>query len=150
MPRAKKDPHDWPSLNNWLNSIGIQTEEIKMNFLYSALIDYFPGANRGSHRIPTKEEISKERTRLTNTILSFNPEIIVPVGKLSIEYCLGRKVKLLKEIIGKTYRVDPYQIMQKEVTILPLPHPSGASTWKYKNNELLTSALRLLEKEIRK
>lgn len=50
MPRVKRHPHDWPSLNKWLYSIGITDDQIKNNFCYSALVDYFPGSNGKSHK----------------------------------------------------------------------------------------------------
>lgn len=77
MPRVKKDLHDWSSLNSWLYSKDIKHEQIKENFFYSVLVDYFPGSNGGSHRIPTKDEIESDRVRLIKTIKIFNPEIVV-------------------------------------------------------------------------
>jgi uracil-DNA glycosylase len=150
MPRIKKDPHDWPTLNTWLYSIGIKDEQIKKHFLYSALVDYFLGADRGSHKIPTSDEILKERKRLVKTITGFNPKVVVPVGRLSISYCLNQKVLPLKENIGKTYIKDPYNVLGYKVSIIPLPHPSGASTWRNKkeNKKLLSMALNLLKREL--
>lgn len=150
MPREKKDPHDWPSLNAWLNKIGITDNQIRKNFCYSALVDYFPGSNGGSHNVPTPNEIKKERKRLTGSIKSFNPKIVVPVGRLSISYCLNQKVTPLNESVGKKYFQDPYNLLGYETTIIALPHPSGASTW-YNNKEnklLLYTALDLLKKEL--
>jgi uracil-DNA glycosylase len=145
MPRYKNNPHDWPSLNSWLYAIGITDEQIQEHFYYSALVNYFPGSHNGSHRVPTKLEIKKDHTRLINTIKSFNPDIIVPIGRLSISNCLGEKVKALKSYIGKTYKIDPYKALGNEWLVIPLPHPSGASTWRYKkgNKLLLNKALSL-------
>lgn len=151
MPRHKTDPHDWPSLNQWLYSLGYTDQQIKENFFYSALVDYFPGpAKGGSHRVPTEFEIEKERFRLQTTLETFRPEIVVPIGKLSIAYCLDEKIPELNKIIGRKFVADPYKLMGREVVVVPLPHPSGASTWKYqkKNKELLLSALNLLKKNI--
>lgn len=80
MPRFKKDLHDWPSLNTWLYTIGLSDATIKANFLYSALVDYFPGTKGYAHRIPTAEEIQKERGRLGKTLRAFKPEVVVPIG----------------------------------------------------------------------
>jgi len=147
MPRVKRDPHDWPSLNLWLSSIDISKDQIRENFLYSALVNYFPGALNGTHLVPTKVEIEKERKRLVSTIKNFEPEIVVPIGKLSISYCLGEKVVKLNDYIGKTYNANPYNAMESEILIIPLPHPSGASTWRHKpeNKVLLEKALELLK-----
>jgi uracil-DNA glycosylase len=150
MPKLKRHPHDWPSLNQWLYSIRLTDELISKNFLYSALIDYFPGAMNGSHVVPTKEEIDEERDRLINTITSFNPEIVVPIGRLSISYCLDERVKPLVDNVGQIYITDPYLATEKELTVIPLPHPSGASTWGHKkeNKILLKKALKLLKNEL--
>ena len=150
MPRVKKHPHDWPSLNQWLYSMGLTDSLIRRNFLYSALVDYFPGAINGSHIVPSKDDIGKERDRLINTITSFNPEIVVPIGRLSISYCLNEKVKPLRDNIAQIYITNPYLAIKKELKVIPLPHPSGASTWSHKkeNQKLLKKALRLLKKEL--
>ena len=150
MPRVKSHPHDWPSLNQWLYSIGLTDELIRKNFLYSALVDYFPGAMNGSHIVPAKNDIDKERDRLISTITSFNPEIVVPIGRLSISYCLNEKVKPLADNIGRIYITNPYIAIKKELIVIPLPHPSGASTWSHKkeNKILLKRALKLLKNEL--
>lgn len=147
MPRVKRDPHDWPSLNDWLHSLGISDRQIRKNFLYSALVNYFPGAQNGSHIIPSREEIIKDRNRLARTITDFHPDIVVPVGRLSIAYCLVRPIGPLEENIGLTYVVDPYGLLGRELLVIPLPHPSGASTWRRRpeGEKLLPQALQLLK-----
>lgn len=147
MPRFKKSPHDWPTLNAWLYSLGISLDQIRQNFLYSALVDYFPGAKNGSHRVPTEAEIKREQIRLVKTIRNFSPQIVVPIGKLSISYCLNQTLLPLNKNIGKIFEVDPYQALGYKVKVLPLPHPSGASTWRHnpQNQKLLSKALTLLK-----
>ncbi len=147
MPKVKRNPHDWPSLNNWLYSINITNKLIRENFLYSALVDYFPGSENGQHLVPTKEQIEAERKRLARTLLSFNPQIVVPVGKLSLSYCLNRKIDLLNSYIGHVYKINPYQLMKGGVLVIPLPHPSGSSVWRHKeeNKRLLFQALNRLK-----
>ncbi len=150
MPRVKRNPHDWPSLNQWLYSIGLTDNHIKQNFLYSALVDYYPGAINGSHIVPSENEIVKERYRLAKTIRDFKPELVVPIGRLSISYCLNDKVQPLISNIGNIYKANPYKLYNGELTIIPLPHPSGASTWRHKkeNKELLKKALNLLKENL--
>jgi len=48
------------------------------------------------------------------------------------------------------YKLDPYNLLEKELSIIPLPHPSGASIWKHneKNRKLLVEALNLLKREL--
>lgn len=150
MPRYKEELHDWKSLNKWLYSIGLTDEKIRRYFYYSALVDYFPGNRNGSHLVPNRQQIEKETERLTKTILEFAPEIVVPVGRLSISYCLQTSIASLKDVIGRAYFADPYLLTKRQIKIIPLPHPSGASTWKHKpeNQKLLLKALHLLKAEL--
>ena len=152
MPRKKSNLHDWPSLNKWLYSFGLTHETIVKYTFYSALVDYFPGANNGSHKIPSQKEIENERERLKHTIERFNPEIVVPVGRLSIACCLNQNVLPLSSYIGTNYFVNPYMLLSKKLTVIPFPHPSGASTWRFKkeNRLLLDKSLQLLKKEMYK
>ena len=147
MPKVKRNPHDWPSLNQWLYSIDLTFVIIQKYFLYSALVNYFPGAKNGSHLIPTREEILKERGRLQKTIKEFDPEIVVPIGRLSIAYCLGKAIEPLEKNIGQQYLIDPYNLFGKPILVVPLPHPSGASTWRYRpeGRKLIPVALNLLK-----
>ncbi len=147
MPRAKRDLHDWPSLNLWLYSIGLDDDHIRKYFFYTALVNYFPGSVGGSHRVPTSEEIKNEQQRLVKTINSFKPDLIVPIGKLSLAYCLRQKAEKLKDFIGKSFNIDPYGALQRKMLVIPLPHPSGASTWRHSedNKALLKKALNLLK-----
>lgn len=150
MPRHKSHLHDWPSLNTWLYSIGLTDGQIRKNFFYSALVDYFPGAKNGSHRVPTEPEIKKEKKRLAKMIKDFNPQLVVTIGKLSLSHCLQKEVALLDKFIGNTFKVDPYGLCGKDLLVIPFPHPSGASTWykKEDNRRLLRKALRLLRENI--
>lgn len=152
MPAIKRHPHHWPSLNVWLYSIGLTDIDIQENFKYTALVNYFPGyQEKGGHKVPTKEAISKESERLKNTIMDFDPEVLVTIGKLSLTYCLNQKInKLDNNYIGKSFKVNPYGMLSKEILVIPLPHPSGASTWIYKegNKILLQKALTTLKNKI--
>jgi len=150
MPRTKKHPHDWPSLNSWLYSINLTSSQIRENFIYSALVDYFPGEKNGSHRVPSTKEIISERKKLKNTINNFGPDIVVPIGRLSISYCLQTENLSLNDCIGKTFVLNPYGLMNNEILIIPLPHPSGASTWHKKpsNKMLVKKALKTLKENL--
>lgn len=147
MPRAKRDLHDWPTLNNWFFSIGLTYDQIVANFYYSALVDYFPGAKAGSHLVPTPADILAQRPRLQQNIRDFNPQLVVPVGSLSISYCLQQSVAPLTVHIGNIYTANPYGLLGTKLPIIPLPHPSGASTWRHipAHKLLLHHALSLLK-----
>lgn len=113
MPRYKSHLHDWPSLNAWLYSIGIPDSQIRQNFFYSALVDYFPGAKKGSHLVPSEAEIKKERKRLAKTIKDFDPEIVVMIGKLSLSHCLQNEINLLNNYVGRLLELTPTVYMEK-------------------------------------
>lgn len=150
MPRRKRDPHDWPSLNVWLRSIDLSIEEIRQNFCFSALVDYFPGSSGGGHLVPSAEEIKRQRSRLARTITDFGPGLVVPVGKLSISYCLDRKIDSLSNYVGKFFEADPYRLLGYSLPVIPLPHPSGASAWRHtsENKKLLQQALNIFRRAI--
>jgi uracil-DNA glycosylase len=52
------------------------------------------------------------------------PVVIIPVGRLAIDRFLGREP--LDRIIGK---VHASAVRGRPTSIIPLPHPSGASSW---------------------
>jgi uracil-DNA glycosylase len=65
------------------------------------------------------------------------PQVVVPVGGLAIKELLG--MKRLSEAVGETFVRDG-------IVYVPLPHPSGASTWlnDATNKERLARALAAL------
>jgi uracil-DNA glycosylase len=143
-------PFGRTKLYPWLNSVGIDFDIIDKYFIFSAVIDYFPGLNKNKgHAVPTPDQIRESRPRLKKLLLDFNPDIVVPIGKLSISECLGEEV-VLEDVIGKEFLNDPYNVFGIKKIIIPLPHPSGASTWIYQkeNSKLLNEALNLLKKQI--
>ena len=69
------------------------------------------------------------------------PKLIIPVGKLAISQYL--EVKKLVDVIGQQFK---QRVNGCYVDIIPLPHPSGASSWHHMSpgKELLAQALNLL------
>ncbi len=69
------------------------------------------------------------------------PELLIPVGRLAIEQFLPPAP--LNEIIGKKFDVTAFG---QKCEVIPLPHPSGASTWfkREPGITLLAQALELL------
>ena len=70
------------------------------------------------------------------------PKLIIPVGKLAISQYL--EVDKLVDVIGQQYRRNINGI---DVDLIPLPHPSGASTWHRTEPgiSLLNQSLALIE-----
>ncbi len=52
------------------------------------------------------------------------PKLVLPVGKLAISRFLA--FHKLTEVIGLSHRVERFG---HEFDAIPLPHPSGVSTW---------------------
>ena len=81
------------------------------------------------------------RPHLLREFELLGPEVVVPVGGLAIRELLG--VTRLSEAVGRTFVRDG-------VVYVPLPHPSGASTWLNgsENQERLTTALATLGERV--
>ncbi len=131
--------------------INASTQSVLLGF--TAIYNKFPGSNKQGHFAPTHSQISGNRDNLKQTIEDFKPDLVIPIGKLSIEYCIYgydqnklRKINM-NEYIGKEFELDPYELTNTKIKIIPLPHPSGASTWFYieGNKELLEKALMLIK-----
>jgi uracil-DNA glycosylase len=140
-------PFGRSKLYGWLESIGIGLDLVDSYFSFGALVGHFPGSKNGSHKLPTPAEIKDYLPEFKEKLLEVNPDIVIPVGKLSICYCLGREQIKLEEEIGKIYQIDPYAMLGRKITVIPFPHPSGASSWYYKeaNKPKLAKALQLLK-----
>ncbi len=52
------------------------------------------------------------------------PELVLPVGKLAIAQLMS--FDKLVDVVGAKFRLDVHGV---EADVIPLPHPSGASTW---------------------
>ncbi len=109
----------------------------------SAMTKCYPGPSKTGHgdRVPTKEEQALCRPWLEQEIALVNPKLIIPIGRLAIGLFFDTQLPLEK-IIGT-------QIKRDGRVVVPLPHPSGASTWynQPENQARVTKALRLICKQ---
>lgn len=122
-------------LEGWFERAGISREEIYL----SALARCFPGkAKGGGDKAPSRAMISNCRPHLLREFELLEPRIVVPVGGLAIRELLG--IGKLVDAVGQTHRRDG-------IVYVPLPHPSGASTWLNapENRERLWRALAALK-----
>ena len=73
------------------------------------------------------------------------PRLLIPVGRLAITRFLPNRP--LDQIIGREHHVK--HAGGESITI-PLPHPSGASSWIHQGNHpaLLDASLRLIGREL--
>jgi uracil-DNA glycosylase len=138
-------PFAWTAgktLFKWFESIGVQEKDFRQQVYMSAVCRCFPGKNpKGGDRVPAKDEIDICSRWLNKEVELLQPKLLIPVGKLAISQYLA--VDKLVDVIGKKFTQN---INGVDVEIIPLPHPSGASTWHRMSpgKELLAQALALL------
>ncbi len=126
----------------WFESIGVVEDDFRRQVYMSAVCRCFPGKNpKGGDRVPDKIEIATCSQWLNKEIELLQPKLIIPVGKLAIAQYLT--VNKLVDVIGKKFELTMNGV---DVEMIPLPHPSGASTWHRMSpgKELLAQALDLL------
>ncbi|HUD11363.1 MAG TPA: uracil-DNA glycosylase family protein [Candidatus Saccharimonadia bacterium] len=121
--------------------MGIEDAVIKEYFRFFALIGSFPGSNGNGHQRPTHAQILSHRPSLIHDIRAFRPDIVVPVGSMAIHELLPEAADNLADIIGKTVTKDPFDCLGHPVRVIPLPHPSGRSSWLATHQDLLQQAL---------
>ena len=136
------------TLFRWLAEAGLSEEEARARIYIAAMTRWFPGphpSGRGD-RVPTREELATCGSWLDDELMLIRPKLIIPVGKLAIGRFLGDAP--LAEVVGKEHSVE--HVGGKSV-LVPLPHPSGASSWIHApgHRELVSRALRLIGKRMR-
>lgn len=140
-------PFAWTAgktLFKWFSQLGVDEESFRDLIYISAVCRCFPGKKpRGGDRVPNPTEIKTCKHWLEKEYMLLQPELIIPVGKLAISQFL--QVKKLTDVIGQIHQ---YEVNGKQVDLIPLPHPSGASTWHITEpgKILLQDALTLINK----
>lgn len=138
-------PFAWTAgktLFKWFDSIGVSEVNFREQVYMSAVCRCFPGKNpKGGDRVPDKAEIEICSQWINSEIVLLRPRLIIPVGRLAISQYLP--VNKLVDVIGQKFQL---QVQGVELDMIPLPHPSGASTWHRMSpgRELLAQALELL------
>jgi uracil-DNA glycosylase len=122
-------PFAWTAgrtLFRWLaQATGWDEPTARERIYFAAVCRCFPGKNpKGGDRVPNETEIAACSTWLNAEFALLRPRLVLPVGKLAIAQFL--EFATLTDVIG---RVWPIQRNGHTFDILPLPHPSGASTW---------------------
>ncbi len=141
-------PFAWTAgktLFKWLQTIGMDEVSVRQQVYISAVCRCFPGKKpKGGDRVPDKTEIAHCAQWLNREIELLQPVLIIPVGKLAIQQFLS--LSKLVEVIGQQFRQD---INGVATVIIPLPHPSGASTWHQMapGKTLLKQALSLIQQQ---
>lgn len=128
----------------WFAGIGMPEADFRSRIYMAAVCRCFPGKNpKGGDRVPSRTEIEACGRWLEAEVNLLRPELILPVGKLAIAQVMPDKVDTLDQVVGQATRV---RFRGHEADVIPLPHPSGASTWHRiePGKSLLTRALRLI------
>lgn len=139
-------PFAWTAgktLFKWYASIGVDEASFRQRVYMAAVCRCFPGKNpSGGDRVPNREEIARCGKWLREEMTLLKPALIIPVGKLAIAQMLS--APRLDDVVGQVHRVTYFG---QATDAIPLPHPSGLSTW-FKGEPgktLLAEALRLIQ-----
>jgi uracil-DNA glycosylase len=128
------------TLFRWLERIGLDEETARDRIYIAAVTRCYPGpsASGRGDRVPSPAERANCASWLEDELRLVRPRLLIPVGRLAIEHFLPRLP--LEELIGSEHRVH---CAGESVIAIPLPHPSGASSWIHQGNhgELLSRAL---------
>lgn len=139
-------PFAWTAgrtLFRWFReAAGIDEAKFRASVYMAAVCRCFPGKKAGGgDRVPSQEEIEKCSAWLDRELEILRPALIIPVGKLAIARFI--EVEKLDEVVGKVFRLERGGL---SFDLIPLPHSSGASPWRYSaaGRPLLAKALSLI------
>ena len=137
-------PFAWTAgktLFRWLESaLGWNEEEARDRIYFAAVCRCFPGKNpKGGDRVPDDQEIANCSDWLRREFEILRPSLVLPVGKLAISQFVS--FGTLSEVVGQQLKIS---YAGHPADLIPLPHPSGASTWHRMEpgKTLLAQALR--------
>jgi uracil-DNA glycosylase len=121
-------PFAWTAgktLFRWLQQAGADEETFRSRAYIGAVCRCFPGKNvKGGDRVPSNVEIANCSQWMKREFEIMRPELLIPVGKLAIELFLPKQK--LTDTVGTQIRKEIFGI---GCDIIPLPHPSGVSSW---------------------
>jgi uracil-DNA glycosylase len=130
-------------LFSWFERLGVTEDDFRRRVFIAAVLRCFPGrAPAGGDRVPAPDEIDNCAGHLERELAIIRPATVIPVGQLAISRFLPEPAPL-HERVGQVFRVNRDGL---EIEVLPLPHPSGRSTWlvRKENQALLEQALECL------
>ncbi|MEZ4536235.1 MAG: uracil-DNA glycosylase family protein [Cyanobacteriota/Melainabacteria group bacterium] len=139
-------PFAWTAgktLFRWFASIGVDEELFRKRAYMAAVCRCFPGKTKhGGDRVPLKKRWlvalnGLKRVRATRSRSGHSGR-----GRLAIDQFID--YSKLTDVIGKVHKVE---VEGRKRDFIPLPHPSGASTWFKKDpgKTLTEDALKLLQ-----
>lgn len=110
----------------WLASIGVDEPTFRARVYIAAVTRCYPGphpSGRGD-RVPSRFEQEQCSRWLDAELRIITPRLVIPVGKLAMEKFLPSAS--LDQLIGKVHEAEHAGGHSR---VIPLPHPSGASSW---------------------
>lgn len=143
---AAHRPFCWTAgrtLFGWLAGIGLDEAAVRRSVYMSAVCRCWPGRlDRGGDRVPTREEVDTCAMWWRRELQLVRPRLVIPVGRLAVARFLS--VPRLDAVVGRRFRVTHDGV---DADLIPLPHPSGASTWfkTEPGRTLLAQALALID-----
>lgn len=139
-------PFAWTAgktLFRWIEgTLGWNEETTRERIYFAAVCRCFPGKNpKSGDRVPDESEIANCSQWLQREFEILRPSLVLPVGKLALSQFL--QFNSLADVIGKPWKVNYHGHV---TDLIPLPHPSGASTWHRMEpgKTLLAQSLKLL------
>jgi uracil-DNA glycosylase len=123
-------PFAWTAgktLFRWLErATGADEETVRARIYIAAVVRCFPGKTAGGgDRVPSPGECARWRTFIAREVEILRPRLVLPVGRLAIQEVLGHR-EPIAAVVGRQLRATFHGV---DVDVIPLPHPSGASTW---------------------
>jgi len=128
------------TLRRWLE---LDEDEFYAAFYCASVTRCYPGraASGRGDRTPTPPEQELCAFWREWELRLIAPQLIVPVGGLAARRLLG--LKSVTEAVGRRFELDG-------MVAIPLPHPSGASSWLNDpaNRRLVADAAKLVRQEL--
>lgn len=135
------------TLFRWLERAGIREDAARDQIYIAAMTRCYPGpspSGRGD-RVPTPRERALCADWLDAELRMIRPALLIPVGRLAVNRFVGTMP--LEKVVGRAHVVTH---AGGESLAVPLPHPSGASSWISEPGHvaLLDSAIELIGAEL--
>jgi uracil-DNA glycosylase len=131
------------TLFRWLARAGMDEAQAREWLYISAITRCYPGPHQSGRgdRVPSPRERANCGDWLDAELRIIRPRLIIPVGRLAIDRFLGARA--LDELVGREHEVAH---AGGGAIVVPLPHPSGASSWIHapEHRLLLDRALELI------
>ena len=135
------------TLFRWLDRAGVDEETARSRIYIAAITRCYPGpspSGRGD-RVPSSAEQEACAVWLERELQLIRPPLLIPIGRLAITRFLPDLP--LDQLIGRSFDVEHEGGTS---LVVPLPHPSGASSWIHQGDhpKLLDRALGKIGKEL--